>query len=137
MRAALPRGRGRAYHGAWYTTPMDPRHFEQLVARALDDLPARVTRELDNIAFVAEPHSPGGRLLGEYVGVPRPGRLDTDIAPLPDRIVLYRDEILASAAEEGVAPREEIRRVLLHEIGHHLGWDDARIEAVERGRGWR
>ena len=91
--------------------------------------------QLDNVAFVAEEgdvESP----LGEYTGVPRIERSDFDIAPLPDRIVLYH----AAFEEECGGGREEIceeiSRALWHEIAHHLGWDDDVLHEAEKKRGW-
>lgn len=116
---------------------MDFARFETLVAEALDALPERVSRELDNVAFCVEPESPDGEMLGEYIGIPRPERLGSDVAPTPDQIILYHADIVDECAGDETEIKEEIRRTLWHEIAHHLGWDDDVLERVEAEKGWR
>lgn len=70
-------------------------------------------------------------LLGLYHGggVPSPPALRD--AVLPDRVFLYRQPLLAYWVEEGERLGDLIRHVLIHEIGHHFGFSDADMEAIE------
>lgn len=101
-----------------------------------EKIPAEILAQLDNVAFVAEPGDEDSPL-GEYVGVPRVDRSDLDIAPLPDRIVLYHAAFEDECDGDAEKIREEISRTLWHEIAHHLGWDDDRVEEMEKKRGWK
>jgi len=40
--------------------------FEELVANALDGIPAELGEAMENVAVVVDDHSPPGRLLGLY-----------------------------------------------------------------------
>lgn len=124
---------------------MDPERFEQLVEEAVEGLPEAFARRLDNIDVVAERApsretlrrlglSRGGTLLGLYHGVPQTRRGPGYGFVVPDRIVIYREPVLAAAREalekggnlEG-AVREQVRRTVLHEIGHHFGLGEREI----------
>lgn len=106
--------------------------FEELVADALDSIPAELAALIDNVAvFVAEGRE--GGLLGRYEGVPLTRR-DSGYAGMvmPDRITIYRRAILAACAtEEEVV--EQVRITVVHEIAHHFGIDDERLEQLGYG----
>ncbi|MGH9090926.1 MAG: metallopeptidase family protein [Acidimicrobiales bacterium] len=103
--------------------------FEELVADALDSLPEGLARAMDNVAVVVE-DGDDGRLLGLYHGVPLTGRWGYAGA-VPDRITIYQDPICARCrTEEEVA--EQVRRTVVHEVGHHFGIGDARLREL----GW-
>jgi predicted Zn-dependent protease with MMP-like domain len=46
-------------------------------------------------------------------------------------IFLYRKPILAYARAEGEDVDTVIRHVLIHEVGHHFGFSDDDIDAIE------
>ena len=70
-------------------------------------------------------------LLGLYEGVPLVER-SPDCPPLaPDRITLFRGALAAGARTEAEL-RVDIRRTLVHELGHFFGFDEWELEA----RGW-
>jgi len=117
---------------------MDRRRFERLVDEALASLPEAFARRLENVeVVVAEAPSRRtlrqmgirrGTLLGLYRGVPQTERGTGYAAVPPDQIVIYRRPILAAAREAceaggdlDEAVREQVRRTVLHEIGHHFG----------------
>ena len=54
-----------------------------------------------------------------------------DVAPQPDLIFLYRQPILLEWIETGENLYRLVRNVLIHEIAHHFGFSDAKIEALE------
>lgn len=114
--------------------------FERLVAQALDDLPAEIQEQLDNVDVLVEDwpdpmtlRRAGVRhpvqLLGFYHGVPRTKRTHSYGLVLPDKIIIYRRpiEIRSRTAEE---VRATVRRVVRHEIAHHFGISDDRLREI-------
>jgi predicted Zn-dependent protease with MMP-like domain len=119
---------------------MDRDTFEELVARALEELPAWVKAMMDNVEVtVAEAPSaaqrrrlglrPGQTLLGLYEGVPQTRRSSAYGLVLPDKITLFRRFILAVCrTPEEVEAR--VRSVVIHELAHHFGIDDDRLREL-------
>ena len=70
-------------------------------------------------------------LLGLYTGTPF-GQKTFAIATRPDMIFLYRRPILDYWCETGEDLGHVVRHVLIHEIGHHFGFSDDDMEALER-----
>lgn len=106
--------------------------FEREVDRVIEALPQWVIDEIDNLVVVVEdtPTEEQGDLLGVYEGVSLAERGDYWGA-LPDRIVIfYRPHLELGLSEDEL--REEIRKTVLHELGHHLGIDDERLTEL----GW-
>ena len=99
--------------------------FEELVAQALDGVPAELTALLDNVVVLVEPEPPAQdpHLLGLYDGVPLTERDSGYTFVPPDRIFVYRGPLtrMCTSAEELV---EEVRITVVHEIAHHFGIDD-------------
>jgi predicted Zn-dependent protease with MMP-like domain len=102
--------------------------FEEMVGDALDSLPPDLARAMDNVAVVVE--SGSGNLLGLYHGVPLTRRWGYAGA-VPDRITIYQDPICAICNTEPEVV-EQVRRTVVHEVGHHFGIDDARLREL----GW-
>lgn len=110
---------------------VEPERFEAMVSEALDGLPDELGELMSNVAVTVDHH--GGRLglLGLYQGVPLTSRTSTYSLVLPDRITIYRRAICAICDDEaGVV--EEVRRTVVHEVGHHFGVSDARLHEL----GW-
>ena len=70
-------------------------------------------------------------LLGLFHGIALPGRSTGDIAPPVSMVFLYRQPILAAWEEDGCDLRDLVRNTLVHEIGHHFGFSDETMEAIE------
>ena len=105
--------------------------FEQLVADALDGIPEELGTYMDNVAVFVEERPPEPNLLGLYQGVPLTSRGISYSATLPDRISIYRRTICAICnTEEEVV--EQVRRTVIHEVGHHFGIGDRRLREL----GW-
>lgn len=110
---------------------VDPEDFEQMVATAMDGLPAEFSRLMKNIAVLVE-HGPGPRgLLGLYQGVPLTSRTTNYAAVLPDRITIYQQAICAICSSEAEVI-EQVRRTVIHEVGHYFGISDQRLREL----GW-
>ena len=105
--------------------------FEELVGQALDSIPEALARHIENVAVLVEHSSPEPGLLGLYEGVPLTDRGDWYAGVLPDRITIYRDEILKICHTYDDVVRE-VRITVVHEIGHHFGIDDERLHEL----GW-
>lgn len=106
--------------------------FEQVVDRALEDLPEWVFDKVENLHVVVEEHPPRelGDVLGVYEGVALNERDDYS-GVLPDRIVIFRRPHLDLGLDTDEL-EAEIRKTVLHELGHHLGIDDDRLTEL----GW-
>lgn len=94
------------------------KEFELLVERAVDSIPEEFLPYLENTVFIVEESSLEG-LMGYYEGS---GALHAGEG-FPDRITLYKQshERAARTMDELV---EEVRRTILHEVGHHFGMDE-------------
>jgi predicted Zn-dependent protease with MMP-like domain len=110
---------------------VDPERFEEMVASALDGLPEGLGRLMSNVAVTVEHRAGPPGLLGLYEGVPLTSRTTGYAGVLPDRITIYQQAICAICrTEQEVAA--EVRRTVVHEVGHHFGIDDARLHEL----GW-
>jgi predicted Zn-dependent protease with MMP-like domain len=112
------------------------RRFEQAVDAVLDELPDWVVQSIDNLVVLVEERptseqDPDGDLLGIYEGVSLPDRSRDYWGVLPDQIVIFRQPHLALGLNEADL-KAEIRRTVLHEIGHYLGLEERRMHEL----GW-
>ena len=125
-----------------YTTPPSEEDMLHMAEAALAAMPpamaARVAgtviliEDLADDALLAELGIDDPWVLtGLYQGVPMQARSVLDVAPLPDRITLYRLAILAEWVETGEELARLVSSVLVHEIAHHFGFSDEDIERIE------
>lgn len=94
-----------------------------VVIRVVDLPDAEICDDLD----LASPYD----LLGLYQGIPIDTRSVLDPPLQPDMIFLYRLSLLRYAADTGETLPHLVRHVLIHEIGHHFGFSDAEMAAIE------
>ena len=118
--------------------------LEALAERALGTVPAELKRHLGNVVIRVdefpdeeveeemELETPFD-LLGLYRGVALTQKSVTMPSPHTDMVFLYRRPLLDYWAESGEDLVHLIRHVLIHEIGHHFGFSDAEMEAIEAG----
>ncbi len=106
--------------------------FEALALEAVASLPIELSREMDNVAIIVEDRAPGQPLYGLYEGIPltKRGPLSYS-AVMPDRITLFQTTISQSCSSEAEI-RAQIRKTVIHEIAHHFGISDPRLEEL----GW-
>ena len=114
--------------------------FAALVEEAVHELPDWVSAHLDNVSIlvaawptreqlVSSGTPEGQTLLGLYEGVPLPRRgRGYNMVP-PDRITLFQGP-LESQAIDPAALRRLIVRTIVHEIGHHFGFDEGRLKRL-------
>jgi predicted Zn-dependent protease with MMP-like domain len=110
---------------------IEPGLFDQMVEQALDGIPPKLGKLMRNVAVTVD-HDGGPRgLLGLYQGVPLTSRTSHYSLALPDRITIYRKAIcrICNTEDEVV---DEVRRVVVHEVGHHFGLTDERLHEL----GW-
>ena len=70
-------------------------------------------------------------LLGLYRGVALPHKSVSDPRPEIDMIYLYRRPMLDYWCETGEDLFDIVRHVLIHEIGHHFGFNDEDMDRIE------
>jgi len=70
-------------------------------------------------------------LTGLYEGTPLPEQSVWDSAPMPPVISLFRQPLLREMEETGVGFDELVRHVVIHEAGHHFGFSDEDMHALE------
>jgi predicted Zn-dependent protease with MMP-like domain len=105
--------------------------FEEMVSTALDGLPPALGRLMRNVAVVVDLHGGPPGLLGLYEGVPLTRRTSHYSAVLPDKITIFRPAICAICRDSDEVV-DQVRRTVVHEVGHHFGIDDARLHEL----GW-
>jgi predicted Zn-dependent protease with MMP-like domain len=106
------------------------REFELLVADALDEIPQELTAAMDNVVVLVEDRHPTEpELLGLYEGVALTERDSSYGGVLPDRITLYQDAITEICADRDEVV-EEVAVTVVHEVAHHFGIDDARLDEL-------
>jgi len=124
---------------------MDRAKFEQLVSMAVGTLPDEFAAKLENIDVVVQDWPTvdqlrrvglrhGQTLLGLYEGVPLTKRGQHYGLVPPDKITIFQKPIEAKCGQRDTEIASEIARVVKHEIAHHFGISDARLDQIEKGR---
>jgi predicted Zn-dependent protease with MMP-like domain len=94
--------------------------FEEHVRRALDELPPRLAKALENVAVVVEEQDPEDPdLFGLWESAEY----------MPDKITIFRRP-LAEAFPDPAELEEEIRVTVLHELAHYFGIDEDRLDEL-------
>lgn len=107
--------------------------FEEAVEAAIDTLPDELRAAMSNVAIVVVDEPPPGQpLLGLYEGVPLTHRSSAYSGTPPDKISIYRGPLERHYGHDPDVLRDQIRRVVLHEIAHHFGISDERLEELDR-----
>ena len=75
---------------------------------------------------------PGSTLLGLYHGIPLTHRGENYNLVPPDKISIYQEPIESICADDDEV-REQVRRTVLHELGHYFGIDDDRLHELGMG----
>jgi predicted Zn-dependent protease with MMP-like domain len=122
--------------------PPSADEIEAIARRTLDALPEPFSGSLGDIVLLVEEFAdqhtlrslgiddPFG-LSGVYEGIPLTERSVDQSGTLPERVRLFRGPILDewSAGEDTL--EHLVAHVLIHEIGHHFGFSDADMHALE------
>jgi predicted Zn-dependent protease with MMP-like domain len=116
-----------------------PERFDEMVANALDEIPAPLAEAMENVVVTVEEWPTrqqaartNGLLLGLYEGVPLTRRGPISYSGVaPDRITIFSGSLSSLARDEDdLAAR--VRVTVLHEVGHYFGMTDERL----REMGW-
>jgi predicted Zn-dependent protease with MMP-like domain len=102
---------------------------ERVVAATIAELPPEIRAEASHVPCLFQPYCEDDPdLLGTY------GHFTAgEISPANGPITLYLAAIDEYCRDEGTDFDDEVRITFLHELGHHLGWDEGDLE--ERGLG--
>jgi len=120
---------------------MTDSEFDDLITRAMNELPQKYIKGLQNVAIVMadEPtpeqiqkmHIDGQHLLlGLYEGVPLTQRGTNYTFVLPDKITLFKNSILKITHNDDEL-YQQIKRTLWHEIAHYYGLNHNRIDYLQ------
>lgn len=121
--------------------------FKALVEEAIDTIPRRFARAIQNVAIVIEDYpapellasmeiEADDVLLGLYEGVPLTERQWAHGNVLPDRITLFQREIEDDCEDDEDEIVIAIGETLIHELGHYFGLNEDEIMEIEE-RYWR
>ena len=129
---------------------MSDKEFESIVMEAIDTMPARFARALDDVAVVLEDEptdedledaeyedfgyvdEESGELLGFYDGIALTergndyGEFGMD---LPDVITVFKGPH-ERLFEDRATIVEEVKKTVIHEIGHYFGLDEDQLAAM-------
>jgi predicted Zn-dependent protease with MMP-like domain len=120
----------------------DAATIERLAEQAIGRLPEEFRRHLDGVVLRIEEFADeevlaqfgiedAFELSGLYTGRPIGEQSSMSSGELPAMIHLYRRPLLDEWAETGVSLEELVTHVLVHEVGHHFGYSDEEMHAIE------
>jgi predicted Zn-dependent protease with MMP-like domain len=125
-----------------FTLPPSAEDIEAIAEDALRALPRQFLEQIRNTAIQVEDFADDETLrdmgienpfdlTGLYHGVPLTRQSVSSLQAMPEMIYLYRQPILAEWCETGEDLTRLVRHVLIHEIGHHFGYSDEELEAID------
>jgi len=115
--------------------------FDELITRAMNELPQKYIKGLQNVAIVMADDPTIEQqlkmkidnqrlLLGLYEGIPLTQRGSNYTFVLPDKITLFKNSLMAVSNNESEL-FEQIKRTLWHEIAHYYGLNHKRIDQIQ------
>lgn len=115
--------------------------FEQLITRAMDELPQEYITNMQNVVIVQQDDptpeqveqmklDPHHMLLGLFEGVPLTQQGSGWSGMLPSKITLFKNPIIATVSSES-ALFEQIKRTIWHEIAHYYGLNHSHIDHLQ------
>ena len=124
-----------------FTVP-DRRQMQVLAEDVVAALPERFREQLARVVLRVEDFATAEQLAsvgiedkwelsGLYEGIPLPDRSVWSSGDMPPRIWLFREPLVAEMRETGVSLHEIVRHVVIHEAGHHFGFSDDDMHALE------
>lgn len=119
-----------------------PQEFETAMRATLERMPPEFRESLVGMVLRVEEFATPEQLAsveiedrweltGLYEGVPLPEQSVWDPAGMPPMISLFRQPLLREMHEDGVGFAELVRHVVIHEAGHHFGFSDEDMHALE------
>ncbi len=115
--------------------------FDVLITKAMDELPPKYIKGLENVAIVMSDEPTDVQLnkmnidsdhllLGLYEGIPLTERGAGYNFVLPDKITLFKNSIIQNTNNEEEL-FECVKRTLWHEIAHYYGLNHDRIDEIQ------
>ena len=116
--------------------------IEGIARRTLSRLPSPFAESLGDIVLMIEPVADPDtarslglshpmQLSGLYEGISLNHQSVQHSGALPERITLYSRPILAEWRQTGVSLEQLVSHVVIHEVGHHFGFSDDDMHALE------
>ena len=97
--------------------PFADQDFACLVREALEDLPPQFKDLLNrNVAVIISDDGEAHQAYGLYQGTTRDD--------YPNRIIIFRDTLRRDFGFDAQRLQSEVRRVVRHEVAHHVGFDE-------------
>src|SRR3989344_5931370 len=121
---------------------LSAKEFRKIVAEAIDEIPAKYSNYIKNLAFVVEDEpsveqkvnlklTSNQTLYGLYEGVPLTRRSSGYNLVLPDKITVFKlPHETASTSLEDLKKR--VKHTIWHEVAHYYGLGHGRIEELEQ-----
>lgn len=117
--------------------------FEELVDQALQSLPEQFLSYMENVMVQVQDRptrrllqdlavEPDMTLLGVYTGVPLTSKSVSAPVDWPEQIIIFQRNIEA-VCQTPADVVEQVRKTVLHEIGHHFGMDEDDLDRLGYG----
>jgi predicted Zn-dependent protease with MMP-like domain len=124
----------------------DAAEIERLAEAAIGRMPEGFRRHLEGVVLRVDDFADEGvlaelgieeafDLTGLYTGRPIGEQSSLLSGELPAMIHLYRRPLLDEWAETGVSLEALVTHVIVHEVGHHFGFSDEDMHAIEEAAG--
>ena len=118
--------------------------IDEIARRTLERLPSPFAESLGDIVLLVEPVADAEtarrvglthpmQLSGLYQGVSLNRQSVSHSGTLPERITLFSRPILAEWQSTGVSLEQLVSHIVIHEVGHHFGFSDDDMHALEDG----
>jgi predicted Zn-dependent protease with MMP-like domain len=119
------------------------RDIDAIARRTLARLPSPFRESLSDIVLLVEPVADAEtarslgldhpmQLSGLYSGIPLNQQSISQSGTLPERVTLYSRPILAEWQSTRFSLEQIVSHIVIHEIGHHFGFSDDDMHALER-----
>jgi predicted Zn-dependent protease with MMP-like domain len=120
---------------------LSDQQFDQLITRAMDELPQEYITNMHNVAIVQQDEPTPEQLvqmkldrhhvlLGLFEGIPLTQQGSGFSGMLPSKITLFKHSILAVVNSEAEL-FAQIKRTIWHEIAHYYGLNHSRIDGLQ------
>jgi predicted Zn-dependent protease with MMP-like domain len=116
--------------------------IDEIARRTLERLPSPFAESLGDIVLRIEPVADAEtarrvglthpmQLSGLYEGISLDRQSVSHSGTLPERITLYSRPIFAEWRATGVSLEQLVSHIVIHEVGHHFGFSDDDMHALE------
>ena len=116
---------------------IDDKEFEKITSEAIDAIPEKFIKGLNNVAIVIEDRpsreqvrKSRGLLFGLYEGIPLTRRTNNYSGVVPDKITIFKEPILMVSRDYEDFVRR-VKRTVWHEIAHYYGLGHSEIRRLE------